>query len=161
MAPSRAFLRLQTPPLRQLHRSTHLTSVSSSLPLNPRTRSLATLSPRQHPTAITRRNSPLSAHLPPPLRTAPFSTAASDRPEPPDYLNDAERHIFDKIRAELDPVKLEVQDISGGCGSMYALEIVSPKFKGLTIVKQHKLVNSILADEIKSWHGVQLRTRPA
>jgi len=42
---------------------------------------------------------------------------------------------------------------------MYALEIESPKFKGLSIVKQHKLVNTVLADEIKGWHGVQLRTK--
>jgi stress-induced morphogen len=55
----------------------------------------------------------------------------------------------------------QVQDISGGCGSMYALEIESPKFKGLTVIKQHKLVNSILAEEIKGWHGVQLRTKAA
>ena len=44
---------------------------------------------------------------------------------------------------------------------MYALEIESPKFQGLTVIKQHKLVNSILAEEIKSWHGVQLRTKAA
>lgn len=55
----------------------------------------------------------------------------------------------------------QVQDISGGCGSMYALDIESPKFKGLTVIKQHKLVNEILKDEIKSWHGVQLRTKAA
>lgn len=54
---------------------------------------------------------------------------------------------------------LQVQDISGGCGSMYALEIESAKFKGLPVIKQHKLVNAILAEEIKSWHGVQLRTK--
>lgn len=42
---------------------------------------------------------------------------------------------------------------------MYALSIESPKFKGLSIVKQHKLVNSILAEEISGWHGVQLRTK--
>jgi stress-induced morphogen len=56
-------------------------------------------------------------------------------------------------------VPLQVQDISGGCGSMYALEIVSPKFKGLSMIKQHKLVNSILTDEIKGWHGVRLNTK--
>lgn len=41
---------------------------------------------------------------------------------------------------------------------MYALNIVSPKFKGLPVMKQHRLVNEILGDEIKKWHGVQLRT---
>lgn len=44
---------------------------------------------------------------------------------------------------------------------MYAIEIESPKFKGLTVIKQHKMVNQVLKDEIKSWHGVQLRTKAA
>jgi hypothetical protein len=30
-------------------------------------------------------------------------------PEPPDYLNEAELHIFNKIKAELAPAKLEVR----------------------------------------------------
>ena len=76
-------------------------------------------------------------------------------------MNEAELHVFNKIKGELDPVKLEVQDISGGCGSMYAIEIESPKFAGLTVIKQHKLVNEVLKEEIAKWHGVQLRTRAA
>jgi stress-induced morphogen len=54
---------------------------------------------------------------------------------------------------------LQVQDVSGGCGSMYALDIVSEQFKGLPIVKQHRLVNSVLGDELKKWHGVQMKTK--
>jgi BolA-like protein 3 len=42
---------------------------------------------------------------------------------------------------------------------MYALNVESPKFNGLTVIKQHKLVNQVLADEIKKWHGVQLKTK--
>lgn len=42
---------------------------------------------------------------------------------------------------------------------MYALEIESARFKGLPVVKQHKLVNEVLKEEIKGWHGVQLRTK--
>lgn len=42
---------------------------------------------------------------------------------------------------------------------MYALDITSDKFKGLSMVRQHKLVNQVLAEEIKGWHGVQLKTR--
>lgn len=42
---------------------------------------------------------------------------------------------------------------------MYAIEIESPKFAGLTVIKQHKLVNQVLKEEIAKWHGVQLRTR--
>lgn len=53
----------------------------------------------------------------------------------------------------------QVQDISGGCGSMYGLDVVSPRFAGLSVIRQHKLVNAVLADDIKGWHGVQLKTR--
>lgn len=42
---------------------------------------------------------------------------------------------------------------------MYALDIVSPRFKGLSVIKQHRLVNAALRDEIKKWHGVQLKTK--
>ena len=56
---------------------------------------------------------------------------------------------------------VQVQDISGGCGSMYGLDIVSPKFKGMSIIQQHKLVNGLLKEELKSWHGVQLKTKAA
>ncbi|USP77861.1 uncharacterized protein yc1106_05135 [Curvularia clavata] len=93
--------------------------------------------------------------------TRAYSQSASTTPQPPDFLNEAELHVFNKIRSELEPVKLEVQDISGGCGSMYAIEIVSPKFKGLTVIKQHKMVNEVLKEEIKNWHGLQLRTKAA
>lgn len=44
---------------------------------------------------------------------------------------------------------------------MYAIEIESAKFQGLTVIKQHKLVNSVLKEEIAKWHGVQLRTKAA
>ena len=44
---------------------------------------------------------------------------------------------------------------------MYAIEIESPKFNSLTVIKQHKLVNQVLKEEIAKWHGVQLRTKAA
>ena len=74
-----------------------------------------------------------------------------------DTMTQAERAIYDKLTTAFDPSALHVQDISGGCGSMYALEITSARFRGLSVVKQHKLVNGVLEDEIRSWHGVQLR----
>ncbi|THY93822.1 bola-like protein [Aureobasidium pullulans] len=104
------------------------------------------------PTLYTRRfNSSEAASA----AAAPESAAV----EAPDYLDEKELHIFQKLNAELEPTKLEVQDVSGGCGSMYALDIVSSKFKGLSVIKQHRLVNAVLKDEIKGWHGVQLKTK--
>jgi hypothetical protein len=42
------------------------------------------------------------------LCTRSYSQSASSSPEAPDYLNEAELHVFNKIKAELEPVKLEV-----------------------------------------------------
>lgn len=53
---------------------------------------------------------------------------------------------------------LLVRDVSGGCGSMYAIEIASPKFKGLSLLKQQRLVTGALKGVVEGWHGVQIRT---
>ncbi|KAI1373383.1 bola-like protein [Hypoxylon crocopeplum] len=81
------------------------------------------------------------------------------RPEKPDYLDDAESTIWDKLMAEFSPAELMVQDISGGCGSMYGIEIASEKFRGVNMLKQQRMVNAVLGDQMKGWHGVQLRTK--
>ena len=107
-----------------------------------------------------------------------YSDVAIEPVEPPEYLSQGERKVFDMLKDGLQPTKLEVgsretnihhnaladvayqvQDVSGGCGSMYALDIVSDQFKGLSIIKQHRLVNTVLGEEIKKWHGVQLKTK--
>ncbi|KAG9189386.1 hypothetical protein G6011_06254 [Alternaria panax] len=151
MAPSRAIL------LRRI-------TSAAATPCLRSTRRLLTISPsalcRARQSPALRSGLLRQAQLSTPC-TRSYSQSASVTPEAPDYLNEAELHVFNKIKAELDPVKLEVQDISGGCGSMYAIQVESPKFKGLTVIKQHKLVNEVLKDEIKSWHGVQLRTKAA
>ncbi|KAI1092412.1 bola-like protein [Rostrohypoxylon terebratum] len=84
---------------------------------------------------------------------------APSLPEKPDYLDDDESAIWDKLAAEFAPTELTVQDISGGCGSMYAIEIASEKFRGSNMLKQQRMVNAVLSEQMKNWHGVQLRTK--
>lgn len=72
-----------------------------------------------------------------------------------------EKDIEDILRKEFSPKDMLVQDVSGGCGSFYSIVIASSKFKGITTVKAHRLVNSALKDIIKEIHGLQLRTLPA
>ncbi|KAI1117032.1 bola-like protein [Nemania sp. NC0429] len=91
--------------------------------------------------------------------TTPASPPEPALPEKPDYLNDAESAIWDKLVAEFSPTELLVQDVSGGCGSMYGIEISSEKFRGVNMLKQQRMVNAVLDDEMKNWHGIQLRTR--
>lgn len=47
----------------------------------------------------------------------------------------------------------------GGCGSMYQVEVVSSSFKDLSMVKQHRMVNDALKEEIKGMHGIRLTTK--
>ncbi|EHN03851.1 YAL046C-like protein [Saccharomyces cerevisiae x Saccharomyces kudriavzevii VIN7] len=70
-----------------------------------------------------------------------------------------EKMITDKLQLELEPEVCRVQDVSGGCGSMFAISVTSKKFNGLSLIKQHQLVNRILKDDISRWHGLQLTTR--
>ncbi|THY45777.1 bola-like protein [Aureobasidium pullulans] len=153
MAPSRAVLRNATITFAALR-------TSSRTSTSPVTRQLHHLSIAR-PIANTRTT--LSTLYTRRFNSSEAATAAaapeSAAVEAPDYLDEKELHIFQKLNAELEPTKLEVQDVSGGCGSMYALDIVSSKFKGLSVIKQHRLVNAVLKDEIKGWHGVQLKTK--
>ncbi|KAL2194725.1 bola protein [Corynascus similis CBS 632.67] len=135
-------------------------------------RLLSTAIARRRPaTAVSRA---LSTQLPqPPSRRQFFSTSTSmtsvaaqpQEPssagplEKPTYLSEGESQIWDILVTEFTPTQLVVQDISGGCGSMYGIEICSEKFRGLNMLKQQRLVNAALGDLMKEWHGVQLKTR--
>ena len=74
-------------------------------------------------------------------------------------MTDAESAIADLIHSKLSPTHVLVQDISGGCGSMYAIDVTSAAFKGQSMLKQQRMVNAALADVIKNWHGVQIKTK--
>ena len=82
-------------------------------------------------------------------------------PLPPPHLSEAELRVYNILAEELEPSELEVQDISGGCGSMYGIEVVSEKFRGLNMLKQQRMVNAALKElmDREGWHGVQIRTR--
>ncbi|KIO28577.1 hypothetical protein M407DRAFT_71616 [Tulasnella calospora MUT 4182] len=67
-----------------------------------------------------------------------------------------EELIREKLQNRFSPSKLDVQDVSGGCGTFYAISIASSAFKGLTMVKQHQLVQQELKKEIEGIHGLQV-----
>ncbi|GAA6038157.1 hypothetical protein JCM8097_005768 [Rhodosporidiobolus ruineniae] len=73
-------------------------------------------------------------------------------------LSDGEKLLKDKLEQSLHGAKVDVQDVSGGCGSFYAISIAHESFKGLSTIKQHRIVNELLKDEIKGMHGLQLKT---
>ncbi|GLH11955.1 BolA-like protein 3 [Gryllus bimaculatus] len=70
-----------------------------------------------------------------------------------------ERKIKDILSKRFPSAKcVEVQDISGGCGAMFEIMVESNEFKGLSIVKQHRLINEALKEEIKEMHGLRIHT---
>lgn len=50
-------------------------------------------------------------------------------------------------------------DVLGGCGTFYAILIKSEAFRGLSTIKQHRLVNETLKEEIEGIHGLQVRSQ--
>lgn len=76
-------------------------------------------------------------------------------------MDDYEKKIFGILKDNFQPKTLQVKDVSGGCGSMFAILVESEKFKGIPMIKQHRLVNEVLKDEISKWHGIQLKTKSA
>ncbi|KAK9316773.1 bola-like protein 3 [Lipomyces starkeyi] len=91
-------------------------------------------------------------------RTRTFATEAFNA-EQDGPLNNYEKYLSSKLMDAFKPSKLSVRDISGGCGSMFAISIVSKAFNGISMIQQHRMVNEVLADEMKEWHGVQLNTK--
>lgn len=53
---------------------------------------------------------------------------------------------------------IEIDDISGGCGSMYEIHIESEDFASMRTVAQHKLVTDALKEEVKKLHGLRIFT---
>ncbi|KZO92203.1 bola-like protein, partial [Calocera viscosa TUFC12733] len=72
-------------------------------------------------------------------------------------LTDGERTIALKLREQFSPSRLDVEDVSGGCGTFYAITIQSSAFSGLGMVAQHRLVTKALKEDIAGIHGLQVR----
>ncbi|KAI7823922.1 bola protein [Kickxella alabastrina] len=74
----------------------------------------------------------------------------------PPFETSGEQHIYEKLHRELKPTKLTVKDSSGGCGSMYVVEIEAECFRGKNRVNQTKMVNGLLKEELKEMHGLRV-----
>jgi len=71
----------------------------------------------------------------------------------------AEQKMISILRNRFPQAQLiEVTDVSGGCGAMFDINVVAPEFKGLNTVKQHRIINEVLKEEIKDMHGLRIYT---
>ncbi|XP_015592877.1 bolA-like protein 2 isoform X3 [Cephus cinctus] len=69
-----------------------------------------------------------------------------------------EEYIRNKLIKELEPLHLEVEDQSDGCGAKFSVVIVSDKFTGKPLLQRHRLVNSVLEEELKEIHAFSQKT---
>jgi len=72
-----------------------------------------------------------------------------------------EQRIYDKLMTGLEASEVNVIDISGGCGSMYRVEVISKKFNGKGVLEQHRMVNDVLKSDIANMHGLTIKTKAA
>jgi stress-induced morphogen len=63
-------------------------------------------------------------------------------------------------RAFPDATELVVEDRTGG-GDHFQVAVTSPRFNGLPLLEQHRLVNEALADPLRDGtiHELRIRTR--
>ena len=92
------------------------------------------------------------------IRASSSSSHSPSGPSKPPLLSAPESQIWDRLTSAYSPSRLVVQDISGGCGSMYMIEITSARFRGLRELQQQRMVLATLKDLRRGWHGLQLRT---
>ena len=70
------------------------------------------------------------------------------------YESSLEQLLSNKLAAS----HVRVVDVSGGCGSSYHVTVSSKVFDGQSKLKQHRLVQQVLKDEISKWHAVKIDT---
>lgn len=62
------------------------------------------------------------------------------------------------LEKEIKCQHVQVVDVSGGCGSMYNVLVVSEAFDGIPLLKQHRMVKEVLSKEIAAAHGIVVKT---
>lgn len=68
-------------------------------------------------------------------------------------------YLSKKLISELEAQHVDMEDLSNcGCGMKFDAVIVSPKFEGKPVLQRQRLVNQILAEEMKHIHAFTMRT---
>ena len=70
----------------------------------------------------------------------------------------SENHIKEKLSKALEAEHCEVVDASDGCGGKFEVVIVSKQFEGKPLLQRHRLVNSVLEEELKTIHAFSQKT---
>ncbi|KAJ8719904.1 hypothetical protein PYW07_011947 [Mythimna separata] len=96
------------------------------------------------------------------LRQARVGSAAAGGGDGGPYernLASKEQQLSEALKRALPGITyVSVEDISGGCGAMYEVNVEAKEFIGLSRVKQHRLVTETLKSDIAGMHGIRIHT---
>jgi stress-induced morphogen len=70
----------------------------------------------------------------------------------------SEDYIKEKLTSALEAVHCEVADASDGCGGKFEVLVVSKQFEGKALLARHRLVQSVLVEELKTIHAFSQKT---
>ena len=92
--------------------------------------------------------------------------APHDHGEACSHAHDGHEHSHDHdehpvatvLKAGLDASRVEVQAEGSGCGQKLQILVVAKDFEGLTMIKQHRLVNTVAKDELAKVHAFNVKT---
>ena len=70
----------------------------------------------------------------------------------------SEEYIKNKLKESLEAEHVEVVDQSDGCGGKFEAVIVAAQFEGRGLLARHRLVNTALAEELKTIHAFSQKT---
>ncbi|XP_053121789.1 bolA-like protein 2 [Hemicordylus capensis] len=67
--------------------------------------------------------------------------------------------LRERLLQELEAEHVEVEDTTPGrCATSFKVLVVSPRFRGKPLLQRHRLVNEVLAEELKLIHAFEQRT---
>ncbi|CAH8444686.1 unnamed protein product [Schistosoma turkestanicum] len=64
------------------------------------------------------------------------------------------KDVIEQKLKSLDPLHIEVVDLSDGCGLKFDVKIISQEFEGKSLLDRHRL----LEEEMRSIHALTLKT---
>jgi len=67
--------------------------------------------------------------------------------------------VEQKLATAFPNSTINVVDQSGGCGTAFAIEVESEKFKNERMLKCHKMVKGAIKEEMEEIHSVTLVTK--
>ncbi|VVC43887.1 BolA protein [Cinara cedri] len=70
----------------------------------------------------------------------------------------SEDYLKTKLTDILNASYVSVNDDSDGCGAKFSVVVVSDKFIGKTLLQRHRMVNEVLAEELKEIHAFSQKT---